>query len=129
VPTAQFVNPSHFAPPVGPYSQAVCVGDMVFLSGQAAVDLDNNVIAPGDVAEQTRVTLARMRDILAELGAGLDQIVTATVFITDTRLFGDFNMAWEEVFGTHRPARATVRTDLMIDGLLVEIQSIAQLAT
>ncbi len=76
----QLVNPSHFAPPVGPYSQAVRVGSLVFLSGQAAVDEHNNVIAPGDVAEQRRVTIERIHDVLREVGGTLSDVVTATVF-------------------------------------------------
>jgi 2-iminobutanoate/2-iminopropanoate deaminase len=124
----QFVNPSHFGPPVGPYCQAVRVGATVFLSGQAAVDEQNGVIAPGDVAEQTRVTIDRIRDVLAEVGGTLDDVVTATVFLTDMANFDAYNRAWSEHFGDHRPARATVRADLAIDGLLVEIQSIASLS-
>jgi len=123
----QLVNPSHFAPPVGTYSQAVRVGSLVFLSGQAAVDEHNNVIAPSDVAEQRRVTIERIHDVLREVGGTLSDLVTATVFLRDINHFGDYNRAWAEKFGDHRPARATVRADLAVDGLLVEIQSIAHL--
>jgi 2-iminobutanoate/2-iminopropanoate deaminase len=126
VPELQFIEPPSFGPPVGPFSQAVRAGNLLFIAGQAAVDDDNNVVAPGDVREQTRVTLDRVRRVLAEVGGDLRNVVSATVFLTDLASFGAYNEAWTEQFGDHRPARATVRADLLFD-LLVEVQAIAVL--
>ena len=65
--------------------------------------------------------------MLAEVGADLTNIVTATVFLTDVADFAAYNEVWVAAFGDHRPARATVRADLMGPGLLVEVQATAVL--
>ena len=124
MPDLQFLEPSSFGPPVGPFSQGVRAGNLVFVAGQGAVDKDNNVIAVGDVREQTRIALERVRAVLVEVGGDLRNVVSATVFLTDLANFGAYNEAWVEQFGDHRPARATVRADLLFD-LLVEIQATA----
>ncbi len=119
------LNPETLGPAIAPYSQATVAGDLIFVAGQVGLDAENNVVAPGDVRRQTTVALERTETILAEVGASLRDVVTATVWLTDTSLFAGFNEAWSEKFGDHRPARATVRADLLLDGLVVEIQSIA----
>lgn len=119
------VNPATLGPALFPYSQATRAGGMVFLAGQVALDSDNAVVAPGDAYEQTRVILRRIRLILAESGLDLGNIASATVFVTGLEMLPGFNLAWEEGFGTHRPARATVVAGLLLDGLVVEVQSIA----
>jgi 2-iminobutanoate/2-iminopropanoate deaminase len=124
VPDLEFLAPSSFGPPAGPFSQAVRAGNLVFVAGQGALDKDNNILALGDVREQTRITLERVRTVLGEVGGDLRNVVSATVFLTDLANFGAYNEAWVEQFGDHRPARATVRADLLFD-LLVEIQAIA----
>jgi 2-iminobutanoate/2-iminopropanoate deaminase len=121
----QIINPSTFGPALFPYSQATVAGGLVFVAGQVALDDDNNVVAPGDAYEQTKVTLDRVSRVLAEVGGTLDDIVTTTVFVPDLEHLPGFNKAWTEVFGDHRPARATVVAGLLIDGLVVEVQSIA----
>ena len=124
MPDLQFLEPSSFGPAAGPFSQGVRAGNLVFVAGQGAVDKDNNVIAVGDVREQTRIALERVRAVLAEVGGDLHNVVSATVFLTDLANFGAYNEAWVEQFSDHRPARATVRADLLFD-LLVEIQATA----
>jgi 2-iminobutanoate/2-iminopropanoate deaminase len=121
----QIVNPDSFGPALFPYSQATVAGGLVFVAGQVALDDDNNVVAPGDAYEQTRVTLDRVARVLGEVGGSLDDVVTATVFVTDLEHLPGFNKAWVEKFGDHRPARATVVAGLLIDGLVVEVQSTA----
>lgn len=98
---------------------------MIFLAGQVALDKENKVVAPGEPYEQTKVTIDRIRKILAETGATLDNVISSTVYITSLDHLPAFNKAWEEEFGSHRPARACVIAGLLIDGLVVEIQSIA----
>jgi 2-iminobutanoate/2-iminopropanoate deaminase len=121
----QIVNPSTFGPALFPYSQATVANGFVFVAGQVALDDDNKVVAPGDAYEQTLVTLDRVARVLADVGGGLEDIVTATVFVPDLKHLPGFNKAWEEKFGGHRPARATVVAGLLIDGLVVEVQSTA----
>lgn len=121
----QFLNPSTFGPSLAPYSQGTRVGDLLFIAGQVGLDDENNVVAPADVKEQTRVTIDRIRRVLAEVGGDLTNIAAATVYLTDMSDFAAFNEAWSEQFGDHRPARAAVRADLAIAGLVVEVQAIA----
>ena len=121
----QIVNPSTFGPALFPYSQATVANGLVFVAGQVALDDDNNVVAPGDAYEQTLHTLGRIERVLAEVGGTLDDIVTATVFVPGLEHLPAFNKAWSEKFGEHRPARATVVAGLLIDGLVVEVQSTA----
>jgi len=118
-------NPSTLGPAIAPYSQAVVANGFAYLAGQVGLDKDNNVVAPGDIREQTRVTIDRITTILAEFDAELTDIVSATVFITDLSDFAGFNEAWGEAFGDHRPARATVVAGLLMPGLVVEIQAVA----
>ncbi|MGY1917145.1 RidA family protein [Blastococcus sp. SYSU DS0973] len=120
-------NPSSLGPAIAPYSQAVVANGFAYLAGQVGLDKDNNVVAPGDIREQTRVTIDRIKTILAEFDAELTDIVSATVFITDLDVFAGFNEAWGEAFGDHRPARATVVAGLLMPGLVVEIQAVAAL--
>lgn len=124
---ATHVNPDRLGPAIAPYSQAVIAGSTVYLAGQVALDRNNQVVAPGDVYEQTRLTLERIRIVLEECGGSLTDIVSATVFLTDLGDFGRFNEAWASVLGGHRPARATVIAGLLLPGLVVEVQAIAQL--
>jgi 2-iminobutanoate/2-iminopropanoate deaminase len=121
------VNPESLGPAIAPYSQAAVANGLCFIAGQVGLDADNQVIAPGDVKAQTTAAIERMETILAELGASLEDVATATVFITDLDDFAGFNEAWAEKFGDHRPARATVRADLLLEGLVVEIQATAVL--
>jgi 2-iminobutanoate/2-iminopropanoate deaminase len=120
-------NPSTLGPAIAPYSQAVVANGFAYLAGQVGLDKDNNVVAPGDVREQTRVSIDRIKTILAEFGAELTDIVSATVFITDLEDFAAFNEAWAKEFGDHRPARACVVAGLLLPGLVVEIQAVAAL--
>ncbi len=119
------INPSSFAPSLAPYSQGATAGDLIVTAGQVALDNENKIAGLGDVAEQTRVTIERIRTVLAEAGASLTDIFYAQVWLTDMADFPDFNLAWGELFGDHRPARATVRSDLALEGLLIEIQVMA----
>jgi 2-iminobutanoate/2-iminopropanoate deaminase len=123
--TISTLNPDSLGPAIAPYSQATVANGLCFVAGQVGLDAENRVIAPGDVRTQTTAAIERIEAVLAEVGASLSDVVTATVFITDVGDFAAFNEAWAEKFGDHRPARATVRADLLIEGLVVEIQAIA----
>jgi 2-iminobutanoate/2-iminopropanoate deaminase len=116
MPDLQFINPT----PSGlPFSQGVQAGNLLFVAGQ---------VGSGDgVAEQTRSALDGVRSVLAEAGGDLTDVVSATVYLTDVADFAAYNEAWVEAFGDHRPARATVRADLMGPDYLVEVQAIAVL--
>ena len=119
------LNPESLGRAIAPYSQGAVANGFCFVAGQVGLDPENNVIAPGDVRAQTTAAIERIETVLAEVGAELRDIVTATVFISDRGDFAGFDEAWAEKFGDHRPARATVRADLLLEGLVVEIQATA----
>jgi len=125
MPNVDMINPPGLGEVLFPYSQATRAGDLLFLAGQVALDERNAVIAPGDAYEQTVAIIDRIKLILADSGLGLENVASATVFVTSLDTLPDFNRAWAECFGEHRPARATVVAGLLIEGLVVEVQSIA----
>jgi 2-iminobutanoate/2-iminopropanoate deaminase len=108
-----------------PYSQAIRVGELVFVSGQLAVRPGESELMGGTIQEQTEQVLANVRAILEEAGSGLDRLVKTTVFL---QRLDDFQ-AMNEVYGRHvggqPPARATVEVGRLPSGALVEIEAIA----
>lgn len=121
------LSPPSLGPSLAPYSQGIVANGVVYLAGQVALDASGQVIAPGEVGPQTTATIARIRTLLEEAGASLNDVVSATVYLTDVADFADFNKAWSQEFGDHRPARAAVRADLVLPGLVVEILATAVL--
>lgn len=107
-------------------SPAVVTGDLIFLSGQLAFGSDGTIVAPDDVAEQTRQVLTNLARVLAGQGLDLSDIVKTTVWLTDVADFPAFNAAYARSLGDHRPARSTVRSDLMLPGARVEIEAVAR---
>lgn len=120
-------NPSSLGPAIMPYSNAAVANGFIFVAGQVSLDPEANVVAPNDPYEQTKHILARIRVILAEKGATLNDIASTSVYITDLAHLPEYNRAWAEVFTDHRPARATVVCGLLIEGLVVEVTAIAAL--
>lgn len=121
---AEFVNPQTLGPKGVAFSQGAIAGDLVFVAGQVGFDEKVQLVG-SDVTSQTRQTLARVRTVLKEAGAELTDVVQATVFLKDIGDFKEFDTAWREVFGDHRPTRATVEASALTPEILVEIQCIA----
>ena len=107
-----------------PLSAAYAGAGLLFTSGQLAFD-ENGELCTGDVVEQTRFCLENIRRLLEAEGLSVHNVIKLTVWLTDTADFGGFNAAYSEFFGDHRPARSTVRSDLMLQGAKVEIEAIA----
>jgi 2-iminobutanoate/2-iminopropanoate deaminase len=107
--------------PLGPYSPFVRAGDFVIVSGQGG--LRDGAIVEGGVSAQTAQALANVAGVLAEAGASLDDVVKTTCFLTDLGTFAEFNDAYAEAFGDHRPARSTVEVAALPAGLDVEIEA------
>ncbi len=110
---------------LGPYSQAIVWGDLVFCAGQVALDPKTGELVSGDIREQTRRVLDNLAAVLAASGSGLDRVTKTTVFLTDLAEFAAMNEAYGERFGTHRPARSTVPVTGLPRGARVEIECIA----
>ena len=116
--------------PVGPYNQAVRAGNLLFCSGQIALDpASGSLVGAGDVALETRQVLANLLAVLDAAGARPSQVVRTTVFLADLADFATVNGLYAEVFGAGvSPARACVQVAALPKGARVEIDAIAFLA-
>ncbi len=111
--------------PVGPYSQGIIAGDLVFCSGQLALDAQSGQLVGGDdVRAQTRRVLDNLAAILVSADSSLDRVTKTTVFLADLADFQAMNEIYAARFGSHKPARSTVGAAL-IRGAKVEIECIA----
>lgn len=108
---------------VRPFSPATRAGDFVFVSGQVPVDANGEVVA-GGIEAQTREVFRNIEKVLALAGCTLEDVCKVGVWLDDARDFGSFNRVYMECFGTHRPARSTVESRMMID-VKVEMDVIA----
>ena len=123
----KLITPPGAPTPVGPYSPAVVVGNLVFVSGQAGRDPATNQIAP-DVEAQTEQTLRNIETILKGAGSSLSRVVRCGVFLVDIQEFSKMNAVYSRVFGSHRPARTTVEVSALPEpSLRVEIDAVATL--
>lgn len=107
--------------PLGPYSPFVRAGDFIIVSGQGG--MADGKIVEGGVAAQTTQTMANVADRLAEAGASLSDVVKTMCFLTDMGTFAEFNAAYAEAFGDHRPARSTVEVSALPGGMDVEVEA------
>jgi 2-iminobutanoate/2-iminopropanoate deaminase len=111
---------------VGPYSQAVIIGDLVFASGAIPLDPNTGEMVGEEIGAQTRQVLENVQGVLEAAGSSLDRVVKTTVFLTDMGSFAQMNSVYAEFFSSHPPARSTVQVGALPKGALVEIESIAQ---
>jgi len=111
--------------PVGPYSQAIVVKNLVFVSGMIAVDPKTGKMVIGGVKEQTERALASLKAVLKAAGTSEKNVAKTTVFLKDGSTFKEMNEAYAKFFGKHRPARATLVTGFPRDDILVEIEAVA----
>lgn len=109
---------------IGPYSQAIAVGDMLFISGQIPVNPETGEIPEG-IKAQTAQSIANIKAILAEAGLSIDNVVKTTVFLADMALFGEMNEVYAENFTAPFPARSAVAVRELPKQVLVEIETIA----
>ena len=110
---------------IGPYSQAVRSGNMLFLSGQIALDPKSGNLIEGDFAAQSRRVFDNLRAVLRASGADFQNVTRATVYLTDLGNFQTLNAIYAEYFGNHKPARSTVGVAQLPRGAQVEIDLIA----
>ncbi len=109
---------------IGPYSQAINAGNLVFCSGQIPLTPDGALIE-GDVAAQTRQVLTNLQAVLTAAGSSLDQVVKTTVFLADMGDFAAMNAVYAEFFPANPPARSTVQVARLPRDARVEIEAIA----
>jgi 2-iminobutanoate/2-iminopropanoate deaminase len=112
---------------IGPYSQAIVVGELVFTAGQIALDPATMKIEEGDIAAQTERVMTNLRAILENAGASLSSVVKTTVFLLDMNEFSAMNEVYGRHFGDHKPARSTVQAARLPRDVRVEIEAIARI--
>lgn len=111
---------------IGPYSQAIKAGNLLFCSGQIPVDPATGTVPEG-IKAQTAQSLANVKAILVAAGASIDNVVKTTVFLADMKLFGEMNEVYAENFNEPFPARSAVAVRELPKQVLVEIEVIAAL--
>ena len=110
---------------IGPYSQAIQVGNLVYTSGQIPIDPATGVFAEGGIKEQTRQSLTNVKAILEEVGLSMSNVVKTTVFMADMGDFAEMNAVYAEFFSEPYPARSAVAVKTLPKGALVEIEVVA----
>lgn len=120
----KFVQTDKAPSAIGPYSQAVVVNGIVYTSGQIALTPEG-VMLEDDVIVQTKQVLKNLQAVLEEAGSAMDKVVKTTIFIASMDDFATINGIYEEAFGSHKPARATVAVKTLPKNALVEIDAVA----
>ena len=110
---------------IGPYSQAIQVGNLVYASGQIPIDPATGTIVTGGIREQTRQALTNVRAILEEAGLTMGNVVKTTVFMADMNDFADMNSVYATFFSEPFPARSAVAVKTLPKGALIEIEVVA----
>ena len=110
---------------IGPYSQAVKAGNMVFCSGQIPIDIETGEFVSDDVAEQTEQVLRNLSAVLEAAGTKIENVVKTTVFLADMNDFVAMNEVYAKYFSENKPARATVQAARLPKDAKVEIECIA----
>lgn len=110
---------------IGPYSQAIQAGNLLFCSGQIPLDPVSGEVVAGDVRRQAEQVMENIAAVLSAAGAGFSDVVKATVFLVDMNDFGAVNEVYGRCFSEHKPARSTVAVKALPRGVLVEIEVIA----
>ena len=110
---------------IGPYSQAIQVGNLIYISGQIPINPATGSFVEGGIKEQTRKSLLNVKAILEEAGLTMGNVVKTTVFMADMNDFADMNAVYAEFFTEPYPARSAVAVKTLPKGALVEIEVVA----
>jgi 2-iminobutanoate/2-iminopropanoate deaminase len=121
----QVITTANAPAAIGPYSQAIRVGNMVFTSGQIPLHPQTGEIVGETAAEQARQVLHNLRAVLQAAGASLQDVVKTTIFLTDLAQFAAVNAVYAEFFPNDPPARSTVQVAALPRGVQVEIEAVA----
>lgn len=120
-----YIRTSNAPAPVGPYSQAVCSGEMIFVSGQIALDPISGKMLQNSIEQETKQVIENMQAILSAAGVGLNRVVKTSIFLTDMGTFENVNTVYSRYFDAVKPARETVEVSKLPKGARVEISCIA----
>lgn len=122
----QAVATTHAPAAIGPYSQAIVSGDLIFTSGQIPLDPASGELVQGDIQAQTRQVFSNLREVLKEAGASLDDAVKVNVYMTDLKDFAALNEVYATFFTQPYPARSCVEVSSLPKGAQVEIEIVAR---
>lgn len=125
MPEKTIIKPAKAAPPVGPYSHAVRMGELLFCSGQIPLDPATSNLVSGDIKAQTERVLENVKAILVDQGLSFSNVVKATVFLTNMADFAAMNEVYGKYFLSNYPARSTIQVAALPKGASVEIEVIA----
>jgi 2-iminobutanoate/2-iminopropanoate deaminase len=123
--TKQPVSTDRAPKAIGPYEQAIRVGDWVYTAGQIPIDPQTGNFVEGGITAQTRQVLKNLQAVLEAAGSSLDRVVKATVYLRNMSDFGAMNEIYAEYLGRSKPARSTVAVAELPRGALIEIDFIA----
>ena len=113
------------AKPVGPYSQAIALGDLIFVSGQGPINPGTGSLELGDVRAETKRVFENIKAILTAAGSSLDQVMKCNVYLRDINDFAAMNEVYKTYFSQPFPARTTIQAGALPGGIAVEIECIA----
>ncbi len=113
---------------IGPYSQAIKAGSLLFISGQLPIDPESGTLVTGSIEEQTKRIMVNLKSVVEAAGGGLDDLVKTTIFLTDLNSFAQVNQAYAAFFSGPPPARSTVQVAALPLGSPVEIEAVAVLS-
>lgn len=125
--TMEFIATDKAPAAIGPYAQAVKKGDWLYTSGQIPLTPDGELVA-GDIEAQTKQVFSNLQAVLDEAGAQINQVVKATVFLTDLGNFARVNALYADFFQEHTPARSCVEVSALPKGVQIEIECVVSLA-
>ncbi|MGM9992305.1 MAG: RidA family protein [Candidatus Bruticola sp.] len=110
---------------IGPYSQAVCWGNLVFCSGQIPLDPQNGTIVGATTAEQTKQALKNLQNVLEAAGSDLSKVLKTTCFLDNIADFAEFNEVYAQFFTDNAPARSAIQAAALPKGVKIEVEAIA----
>ena len=122
----EIITTDRIAPSVGPFSAAVRAGDLLFLSGQVALDPATGTLVAGDIGAQTEQIFANISAVLEAAGKSFDDVMKTTVYLADMKDFGAMNTVYARYFQTPYPARTTIQAAGLPLGAAVEIEVVAR---
>lgn len=111
--------------PIGPYNQAIQYGDMLFVSGQIAIDPATGELIQGDIQAETHMVMKNLKAVLAAAGMDFSNIIKSSIFLMDMGQFGEVNEVYGSYFSDNPPARETVQVSGLPKGVNVEISVVA----
>lgn len=121
----QVINTNNAPAPIGPYNQAIKAGNMLFMSGQIALNPETGQLEKDDIISETHRVMQNLRNVLAEAGMDFSDVVKSTIFIMNMDDFSQINEVYGKYFSGYFPARETVQVAALPKGVNVEISMIA----